>query len=47
MRSVLNFPFDDSSIVLSTYNSGGFDQDGYWHHSVANGLLMQQKEYLR
>ena len=43
MRSVLNFPFDDSSIVLSTYNSGGFDQDGYWHHSVASGLLMQQR----
>lgn len=41
--NVTNFPFDRKSVVLTTFNSGGFNQTGYWHHNIANGLLMQER----
>ena len=42
-QNVTNFPFDRQSLVLTTFNSGGFDQEGYWHHNISNGLLMQAR----
>ena len=42
-KNVNNFPFDRQSLVLTTFNRGGFDQTGYWHHNIANGILMQYR----
>ena len=31
------------SVVLATFNWGGFGQTGYWHYNVMNGLLFQER----
>lgn len=41
--NVSALPFDDRSILLATYNTGGFEQQGYWHHSVASALELQRR----
>ena len=41
--NVLGLPFDAQSVVLATYNTGGFGQTGYWHQSIAWGPLVQQR----
>lgn len=42
-ENVAALPFDDRSLILATYNTGGFDQKGYWHHSVASALTIQSR----
>ena len=42
-KNVASFPFDHQSVVLTTYNSGGFGQKGYWHHNIANARIMQYR----
>jgi hypothetical protein len=41
-KNVASFPFDDRSIVLTTYNSG-VSKKFYWHFSVANAQVMQRR----
>jgi hypothetical protein len=42
-QNVLALPFDEHSVVLATFNWGGFEQVGYWHYNVMNGLLFQDR----
>lgn len=41
--NVLGLPFDEQSVVLATFNTGGFGQKGYWHQNIAWGLLVQER----
>jgi hypothetical protein len=41
--NVLGLPMDSQSVVLATFNTGGFGQTGYWHQSIAWGPLVQER----
>jgi len=42
-QNVLSLPFDEHSVVLATFNWGGFQQVGYWHYNVMHGPLFQDR----
>ena len=42
-KNILGLPFDEQSVVLTTFNWGGFEQTGYWHYNVMHGLLFQER----
>ncbi len=41
--NVAALPFDEHSVVLATFNWGGFGQVGYWHYNVMHAPLFQDR----
>jgi len=41
--NVLALPMDAQSVVLATFNTGAFGQEGYWHQNISWGPLVQQR----
>ena len=42
-KNIASLPMDEESVVLATFNWGGFNQTGYWHYNVMQGPLFQER----
>ena len=42
-KNIASIPMDEESVVLATFNWGGFNQTGYWHYNVMQGPLFQER----